>query len=121
MPALVVLCPSDKGSLLESEAFTGNLKGFKGVAAWLDDFESEAKERCAAVRKRRSKDMTTLKKEAGRLTLVALRNTKTNKLRQYLEALGGTYDDKTMIEKDDIVAAIVRERGVASSPSWLDL
>jgi len=121
MPALVVLCPSDEGSLLDSEAFTGNLKDFKSVAAWLDDFEGEAKERCAAARKRRDKNMAALKKEAGRLTTVALRNTKTNKLRQYLEALGGTYDDKKMIEKDDIVTAILRERGEASSPSWLDL
>ena len=125
MPALVMLCTSPEGSLVDSEHFNGNLKDYRALAVWLDEFQSEITQRCAAAKKRRLQDSAAITKDAQRLTPVALRRTKASRLREYLEALGGAFDSQTMLEKSDIVRAILKMRGddpgEASSGSWLDL
>ena len=125
MPAMLVLCASKDSNIGDVEIYHGDLRDFKVVFAWLDDFQGEIGDRCDAAQKRRRQSDDALRKDARRLSPSALRRMKSSRLKQMLAAVGGVFNPQKMLEKDDIVRAVLLARGDepndGNRPGWLDL
>jgi curved DNA-binding protein CbpA len=119
-PSLLVLCPNNDGYLAATKLFNGSLKNFREVSEWLDAFGKDIYQNCLIMKHNSLYHAMELNENQ-------LRKKKVGELRQILETLGGSYNPQKMLEKEDVVNAILQQKDTKNKKKktkkrgWFDL